>query len=177
MSIARRIPLVLLAVLPVVLIAGVGNAQTFTGTLTGTAEVPPNASPGTGSTFVTYDAGPRLLTVDAAFSNLVSPAVAAHIHCCVGPSANAPVATPLSGFPSAISGSYVSTFDLTLASSYSAGFVAANGGTAAGAEAALATGMANGMTYLNIHSSTFPGGEIRAQLLPVDIFGDGFEGT
>lgn len=38
----------------------------------------------------------------------------------------------------------------------------ANGGTVAGAEAALANGFASGTSYLNVHSTTFPGGEIRS---------------
>jgi CHRD domain/PEP-CTERM motif len=34
-------------------------------------------------------------------------------------------------------------------------------------EAALAGGLADGDAYLNIHSATFPGGEIRDFLAPV----------
>ncbi|MGH9883186.1 MAG: PEP-CTERM sorting domain-containing protein, partial [Pyrinomonadaceae bacterium] len=34
------------------------------------------------------------------------------------------------------------------------------------AEAALAFGMFNGRAYLNIHSTQFPGGEIRGFLVP-----------
>jgi hypothetical protein len=39
-----------------------------------------------------------------------------------------------------------------------------SGGTPAGAEAALAAALAAGEAYLNIHSSTFVGGEIRGFL-------------
>jgi len=38
-----------------------------------------------------------------------------------------------------------------------------HGGTAAGAEAALVGGLAAGQAYFNIHTSPFPGGEIRGQ--------------
>jgi hypothetical protein len=62
------------------------------------------------------------------------------------------------------SGSYFSVFDTTLASTYNPGFITSSGGTTAGAEAALAAGLAAGRAYFNIHTSTFPGGEIRGFL-------------
>jgi hypothetical protein len=65
------------------------------------------------------------------------------------------------------SGTYDNTLNLTLASSYNPAFVTANGGTPASAEAALLAGIAAGEAYLNIHSTTFPGGEIRGFLIAV----------
>jgi hypothetical protein len=44
--------------------------------------------------------------------------------------------------------------------------VSAHGGTTAQAEADLFQAIADGKAYLNIHSSTFPGGEIRGFLVP-----------
>ena len=55
--------------------------------------------------------------------------------------------------------------DLTLASSYNPMFVTAEGGLA-NAEAALIAGIETGHTYLNVDSTTFPGGEIRGYLVP-----------
>jgi hypothetical protein len=49
-------------------------------------------------------------------------------------------------------------------SSYNPAFVSANGGTAASAEAALFAGIMAGHAYLNIHTTTFPGGEIEGFL-------------
>jgi hypothetical protein len=43
--------------------------------------------------------------------------------------------------------------------------VSSHGGTVASAEAALLDGLRAGQTYLNIHTSMFPGGEIRGVLL------------
>jgi hypothetical protein len=70
------------------------------------------------------------------------------------------------GFPLGVtSGAYDNTLDLTLASSYNPAFVTANGGTPTSAEAALLAGIAAGNSYLNIHTSVVPGGEIRGFLV------------
>lgn len=148
--------------------------------LAGTAEVPPNGSAGSGRAEVQFDAAAHLLLVSADFTGLTGNVTAAHIHCCAGPTANAGVAstTPtFPGFPSGVmAGTYLQAFDTTQSSTFNPSFVTNNGGTVTSAEAALATGLAAGMTYFNIHSSVFPGGEIRGQLLPREIFADGFEG-
>ena len=64
-------------------------------------------------------------------------------------------------------GSYTRTFDLTLESSYNPGFVAAAGGIDA-ARTRLLDGMTDSRAYLNIHTTTFPMGEIRGyyQVVP-----------
>jgi hypothetical protein len=73
-----------------------------------------------------------------------------------------------SGFPSGVtSGSYNMTFDMSLASTWNPAYVTANGGTAAGAEAAFVNAINGGMAYFNIHTSSFTGGEVRANLTVV----------
>ncbi|MGH9942497.1 MAG: CHRD domain-containing protein [Pyrinomonadaceae bacterium] len=152
-------------------LSGVAKADPliFITTLAGTNEVPPNASPGIGSAVVTIDG--NFMTVRATFSGLLGNTTAAHIHCCVPPGENAGVATTtptFPGFPAGVTaGSYLQTFDLTLASTYRAGFITANGGTVAGAQAAFLAGLQGGLTYFNIHSNLFPNGEIRGQLQAV----------
>lgn len=138
---------------------------TYATTLLGANEVPPNASPATGSAILTLNGD--LLTVNETFSGLLASASAAHIHCCALPGFNAGVAVPFPGFPNAASGTYSQTFDLTLSTTYNAAFVTANGGTTASAEAALIAGLNAGQTYLNIHDPVYPGGEIRGQLAAV----------
>ena len=144
---------------------------TYIANLSGANENPSNASPGTGSAVVTIDTVAHTLQVDVTFSGLSGTTTAAHIHCCVAAPGNVGVATvtpTLTGFPSGVtSGAYSHIFDTTLTGTFNAPFVTANGGTAAGAEAALANGLAAGTAYLNIHTSTFGGGEIRGFLTPV----------
>ena len=141
----------------------------FTATLTGSQEVPPNASPGVGSALVTLDTVTNLLTINVSFSGLLSPTIASHIHCCTPPGANAMVATQVPTFPGfplgVTTGTYLATFDLTQASTYNPAFIAAHGGTVAGAQAAFIAGLLSNQTYLNIHTMQFPGGEIRGQLI------------
>jgi hypothetical protein len=140
----------------------------LTATLAGTNEVAPNNSPGTGFAVVTLDTTTHLLTVNASFSGLVSTTLASHIHCCTGPGANALVATTTPSFPNfplgVTAGSFLQTLDLTLASSYNPSFVTAHGGTVTQAEADFVAGLLAGQTYFNIHTTVFPGGEIRGQL-------------
>src|SRR5215216_3468567 len=143
----------------------------FTTTLTGAQEVPPSGSPGIGSALVTLDTVTNLLTVNVSFAGLGSPTVASHIHCCAGPGVIAMVATAVPTFPGfplgVTTGTYLQTFDLTLASTYNPAFITAHGGTVAGAQAAFIAGLTSGQTYFNIHTSQFPGGEIRGQLQAV----------
>jgi len=141
--------------------------------LSGPAESPPNASPGTGFATVDYDNILHTLAVHVDFSGLVSPVSISHIHSAttVPGTGTAIVATPsptFPGFPAGVTaGTYTNTLDLTLLASYNGAFVTANGGTAASAEAALALGLADGKAYWNIHTQASPSGEIRGFLLPV----------
>jgi hypothetical protein len=117
---------------------------------------------------VTWNTLTNEMTVDVTFSGLTTPTTAAHIHCCVTPPGNTGVATTVptfTGFPLGVtSGTYTHAFDMTSAASYNPAFVTANGGTVAGAEAALLAGLEAGQAYLNIHTTMFPGGEIRGFL-------------
>lgn len=155
------------------MLSGMAKADqlVFTTTMTGAQEVPPSASPGIGSALVTIDTITNLMTVNVSFAGLVSPTTIAHIHCCAAPGGIAIPATTVPSFPGfpvgVTTGTYLQTFDLTLASTYNPAFIAANGGTVAGAQAAFTTGLINGLAYFNIHTTQFPGGEIRGQLQAV----------
>jgi hypothetical protein len=112
------------------------------------------------------------MRVQVVFSGLTDVDTASHIHAAtavpgVGTAGVATTVPTFTGFPLGVtSGTYDHTFDMTLASSYNPSFVTANGGTPASAEAALFASISAGTAYLNIHSRTFPGGEIRGFLQP-----------
>jgi len=129
---------------------------------------------GTGSGTVDYDDVAHLLTLQAIWSGLSGTTTASHIH--------APTTTPfviggggvvitpgtLPSFPTGVSsGLYTMTLDLTSSSTYPAAYITANGGTTAGAEAAITSAIASGRAYWNIHTSFAPGGEISSFMLPV----------
>lgn len=143
--------------------------------LDGPSESPPNASPGTGTGQVDVDAAAHTMHVHADFSGLVGTTTASHIHAptLVAGTGTAGVATTtptFAGFPLVVSaGTYDNTLDLTLASSYNPSFVALHGGTPAGAEASLIQSIVDGKAYLNIHSTSFTGGEIRGFLIPTAV--------
>lgn len=150
---------------------------TFYAVLDGPSESPANASPGTGTALVTIDDVANTMRVAATFQGLLGPTTASHIHVINGPGDTnlldtvGPVATTTPyfvGFPFGVTaGSMDQTYDMTLASSYRAGFITDSGGTTALAQAALFGAISDGRAYLNIHSTTFPGGEIRGFLQPV----------
>jgi CHRD domain/PEP-CTERM motif len=125
------------------------SAQTFTfeAFLTGSDENPPNASPATGFGTVIYDAGLSNITVNESWSGLTAPATASHIHGPAGVGTNAPVLFALSSVPNATAGAIPEqTFSIT---------------------PAQVADLFNGLYYMNVHTSTFPGGEIRGQLILV----------
>ncbi len=127
-------------------------------TLLGSSERPtPNNSPGIGYADVVYRAVADTLTYTVTFSGLTAPALVAHIH--VGSIDQAgPVVLPFThpGPPSATSG----TFSGTLMNSD----IINSATTGLTDIAQIAAQILAGNAYVNIHSSTYPGGEIRGQL-------------
>jgi len=119
------------------------------------------------------------MRVQVSFTGLTSGTTASHIHCCfVLPMLTASVATTtptFTNFPLTVTaGTYDRTFDMTLASSYNPAFVTAQGSISAALNAILA-GMTNTTAYFNIHTTNFPGGEIRVNMRPDAVFANGFE--
>jgi hypothetical protein len=166
-------PWLLTAVLAVAIVAApVSHAAvvTYSAILNGANESPPNASPGVGTAIVDVDAVGHQMRVRATFSGLTGTTTASHIHAptAVALTGTASVATTtptFAFFPLGVtSGTFDRNLDMTLASSYNSSFITGNGGTTALAEAALFADIAAGKAYLNIHTSAFPGGEIRGFL-------------
>ena len=139
--------------------------------LLGSSEVPAAVTTGFGTAFVTVDFDLVTMRVQASFEGLTGNTTASHIHCCVNPGTNVGVATTTPtfvGFPLGVkAGTFDQTYDMSAASSYNAAFITNNGGTVSTAFNALVAGLDAGRAYLNVHTTTFSGGEIRALLLPV----------
>jgi hypothetical protein len=133
----------------------------------GSSVVPPNASPAVGSADVTVDGDS--LSLSLIWSGLIGgPATAGHLHCCAPPGSAGSLAIRFPGFPLATAGSYAHVFDMTDPAIYDVTFRnTLGGGTAAGAEAALISGLTGGLVFLDIPDAGFPTGEIRGQLGPV----------
>jgi CHRD domain len=152
------------------------DTMTFGGILSGANEVPPNGSPGSGSVAVVLDPTAETIQIIASFFGLTTPDMAAHIHCCQttpGSPATVGVATTVpafAGFPLQVTqGTYLSPlFSLEDPSFFNPAFVTLQGGMEQ-AESALIAGIENGLTYFNIHTTQFPGGELRTQLLPLGV--------
>jgi len=119
-------------------IANLDGAQDGGGGRTGTGQV------------MMYLTGTTLSFSNGLYSGLSGTVTSAHIHGPAGIGATAGVIFDL-----------VPTFITT----------GANNGTIAAGNVALSAGnaanLANGLLYINIHSTTFGGGEIRGQILPI----------
>lgn len=134
---------------------GLNSTNLFTGVLSGVFEVPANASPATGGEVgsgISFDNGTGLLDINLAyglfgFQPLQGNYTASHIH--EAPAGvNGPVVVSLVSLHTPIgthAGFYQGQVALT---------------------SALETALFNDDLYINIHSTLFPGGEIRAQLIP-----------
>ena len=161
-----------LLLLPLLFLGNVGHATIihFQAALSGPGESPPNASPGTGLADVYWNDVANTMEVKVSFTGLVGTTTASHIHAAtaVANTGTAGVATQLplfTGFPTGLTaGTYDHTFDMTLIATYNPAFVAANGGTGATAEAAFHSALVAEKTYLNVHTTFRPGGEIRGFL-------------
>jgi hypothetical protein len=108
--------------------------------LSGLEEVPPNASPASGFAMVTLDTDTNMLSWNITYAGLLAPISASHFHE-APPGSNGPVRVNVGPLPSPIVGS------AAVSEAYEAAILAGN-------------------AYYNIHTSVFPGGEIRGQVVP-----------
>ena len=121
--------------------SGQATIYTYGASLDGSQEVPPNGSAGTGTATFTIDDVANTVTYTIMYSGLSAPETAAHIHGMAPPGANAGVLHSLpAGQPKNGVWNYLE---------------------------AQEAGILSGLTYVNIHTSAFPGGEIRGQIVPV----------
>jgi hypothetical protein len=130
------------------MVAGWSQAATIpmTATLDGGQEVPANASPGFGAAVVTYDNVSNELSWNITFAGLTTGATASHFHGPAAPGVNAgvQVTIPLGLFAGMTSGNLIGMATISEAQE---------------------SQLLSELWYINIHTSTFPGGEIRGQVL------------
>lgn len=113
--------------------------------MTGAQETPANSSTATGTINAEYNRLTRTLSYSVAFSGLTDSASAAHIHGLGEAGVTAPVVQTFT-FPKLKAGSYSGSLLVD--------------GVKIKEEDILA-----GRYYINIHNKTYPGGEIRGQLI------------
>ena len=138
----------------VFLLSATARAETFYAYLSSAQEVPTNASTATGYARIVVNESALTINYTVVFNNLTSAQSGAHIHAPAAIGVNAGVAI---GFPvvGGTSGTLTGTLPIT------------------GTQIAQ---IRSHMGYVNVHSTMFPGGEIRGQLgikRPVDFDGDG----
>jgi hypothetical protein len=152
----RRLP-IFVACISVLLFGTVpasASIITYNVILSGAESVPVVVTTASGSATVTIDDVADTVQVVLNFTGLIGGAAsAAHIHCCVLPTANGPVVIPFTGFPTSTSGTYSNTFT--------------------GISSLNILGIEAGLAYINIHDTIFPGGEIRGDILPQAIVTSG----
>ena len=112
----------------------------LTAEISGAAQVPPNPSKGTGTVTSTFDTATRVLTWKGIYSGLTGQPMAAHFHGPADVKMNGPVAVNFEKFASPFEGT------ATLTEAQAADLLA-------------------GRWYVNIHTPSYPGGELRGQVL------------
>lgn len=122
---------------------------------------------GSGSATFVYESDTNDLRITFDFAGLSGVSTVAHIHCCTpvaGQGTIGVAVTPvtLPGFPVGVTqGTYDQVIDLDLSSSFTTAFVGRSGGNLTSARDTLLAAFSLGTAYLNVHSQTFPAGEIR----------------
>jgi hypothetical protein len=163
------------------------SAATINFNLAGTAgsgllsgnENPPNASTGTGGILapgIQFDDATNLLTVRIAwgstfgFNNLTGNLTGIHIHRAATFTTNAPVLVDLASSPALSSNTLIGTTTnpgAVAGSGFFTGTVDLANAGLAGTTASRVNDLLNGSLYINLHTATNPGGEIRGNLVAV----------
>lgn len=143
----RRSAVLAVCVLGVALWAGPSLAapESFKVPLSGAQQEPPVPTTGTGTADVTYDPGTRMLSWSIMYSGLTGQVTMAHLH---GPAAegkNAGVQIWLAKKGNRVESPIKGSATLTTEQ---------------------AEQLADGQLYINIHTESHPGGEIRGQVKP-----------
>ena len=156
------------------LLTGASMAQA--GVLTWTTTFLPDAGTagtGSGSAVITFDNTTHVLNYAGDFSGLSGTSTQAHFHCCTavpltGTSGIAVDSPSLLGFPIGVTlGTFDASLDLDDPANFNAAFLTAAGNSTDVAISRVIGGFTDHTSYMNIHSTTFQGGEIRGFLVAV----------
>jgi hypothetical protein len=151
MKTAHVLPLVVLTI--VSLVGGQAQALPFAAELLGINERPlPVATPATGFVTVLLNDTEDMLRINLTFSGLLAPQTAAHIHALGGQNDVAPVRIA----PPSLPLGQLVDLDIVIPDPLP--------GAPLLSRAAFVQGLKDGQAYFNVHSTLFPGGEIRGQL-------------
>ena len=120
----------------------------LTALVNGAQEVPPNTSPSQGVAFLTLNTKSKELCYSISFSALSGTELLAHFHGPVQPGQNGGVLFDITGGngPSPVGNS--------------------KWGCVGPLDRSQSRDLLRGLWYINVHSSTYPAGEIRGQVLP-----------
>ena len=126
-------------------------ARSFGGPIDGAQEVPASGSPATGTIRMLVDTSSNTLTYQITVTGLTGVESAAHIHGPAAPGVNAGVLYPLPlGSPKVGTINYLESEEAAILS---------------------------GLTYVNVHTDLFPGGEVRGQVNSTVELWDGPSGS
>jgi hypothetical protein len=186
-NITKESKMKLRSALAITLLAGASAAQATLITYKTTFAPEAVGATGSGSAVVTYDDVTHVLSYVGSFSGLSGGATQAHFHCCTAapfagttgiavdsPSLAGFPVTPIGG-PPVTAGSFNAFLDLDDLDplnpanplNFNLTFFANSGGTIESATARFINGIDQHKVYMNIHTSTFGGGEIRGFLVAV----------
>lgn len=140
-STIRRTALALIAVS--FLTATASANLIFNVTLTGAQEFPANNSPAIGTAIALFNQSTGAMSISGSYSGMLGNVNNAHLHGFSAPGVNSGIVfglTHTGGFSGTITGNgVIQQIDIQK--------------------------VLNGLTYINVHSTQFPGGEIRGQLV------------
>ena len=129
------------------------KSTTYVATLSGANEVPARATSATGT--ATYVMTGNLVTYSVTVNGLTAAATGSHIHAAPA-GANGNVIVPY--VTAAVSSGVVTSGTIDLSQPIVNGTTSITGDS-------LRTLLNNGGAYTNVHTSAFPGGEVRGQIL------------
>ena len=137
------------------------NKISYKATLTGAQEVPPVTTSGSGTFNATFDEGSQILSYTLTFTGLTSNATLAHIH---GPAASGVNADVLVNFSDVTGGRTITLGGTSGSGSGTINLTSTSVITATVSGDSLRKLLDSGNAYVNVHTATNGGGELRGQI-------------